>query len=322
MKLDTRQVKAKQGLQWIMSGFYLFRQSPAAWIIVVFTMVLIATTLALVPLLGTFLFTLISPVFLAGIMQGCRNQEQGQRMALAHLFIAFKKQAIPLITIGGTYLIGQVLIIGIARLIGGSEASDLLLYGKRVDDSQIMYVADNLLSALLAVVTLSIPLMMAVWFSPMLVFFHNVPPIPAMQKSFFACLMNFIPFQVYGIVLIILTIIAAVPWGLGLVILVPTIFASIYVSYKDIFLAEPLVIQGNTSEDLTQANWSESPDTSSNEQNTDIEEAPKKEPANSNTDQKMVQCGYCGTHLQAQDAIKADEQYYCSDEHAKQHHPK
>lgn len=322
MKLDTRQVKAKQGLQWIMSGFYLFRQSPAAWIIVTFTMVLIAMTLALVPLLGTFLFTLISPVFLAGIMQGCRNQEQGQRMALAHLFIAFKKQALPLITIGGTYLIGQVLIIGIARLIGGSEASDLLLYGKRVDDSQIMYVADNLLSALLAVVTLSIPLMMAVWFSPMLVFFHNVPPIPAMKKSFFACLMNFIPFQVYGIVLIILTIIAAVPWGLGLVILVPTIFASIYVSYKDIFLAEPLVIQSNTPEDLTQASWSESPDTSSNEQNKDIEKAPEENPANSNTDQKMVQCSYCGTHLQKQDAIKADEQYFCSNEHAEQHRPK
>lgn len=326
MELDTRQVKAKQGLQWIMSGFYLFKQSPVAWVVVAFTMILIAMTLALIPLLGPFLFTLISPVLLAGIMQGCKDQEQGQRMSLGHLFIAFKKQAVPLITIGGAYLIGQVLIVGIARVIGGSEASDMLLYGKRVDDSQIMYVADNILSALLAVIALSIPLMMAVWFAPMLVFFHNIPPLPAMKKSFFACLLNFIPFQVYGILLIILTFLAAIPWGLGLIVLVPTMLASMYVSYKDIFLAEPLVMQGdgNTTANMQQANWSETPKNTDNtapEQNEDEDKKPEEKPAHDNTDHKMVQCSYCGTHLQARYAIQTETQYYCSDQHAKRHYP-
>ena len=113
----------------------------------------------------------------------------------------------------------------------------------------------NMLMSSLIALTLSIPLMMASWFSPLLVVFHNVPPIVAMQRSFFACLKNFIPFQVYGITLIVLTILSLMPYGIGLVILIPTIFASIYVSYKDIFLAERLRFENNqTEQDYQKAN--------------------------------------------------------------------
>lgn len=312
MKLDTRQVKAKQGLQWIISGFYLFGRVPAVWLLLCFTMVLIAMTLALIPPIGTFLFTLISPVFLAGIMQGCKDLELGQKLSLSHLFVGFKQRTVPLITIGGIYLIGQVLIIGIARLIGGSEASDLLLYGKRVDDSQIMHVADNLLSALLAVITLSIPLMMAAWFSPLLVFFHNMPPIPAMKKSFFACIMNFIPFQVYGIILIILTFLGTIPYGLGLIIIIPTIFASIYVSYKDIFLAEPIIMKDNSiQENIPPVNWSDTKHPDQNKADNDKQ-----------SEQDPVQCTYCGTHMPEQEAVKIGDEYYCSNEHYHQHQSK
>jgi hypothetical protein len=36
----------------------------------------------------------------------------------------------------------------------------------------------------------------------------------------------------------VLMIIASIPYGLGLFVLVPTLFASIYASYKDIFEAD------------------------------------------------------------------------------------
>ncbi|MEK6596397.1 MAG: BPSS1780 family membrane protein, partial [Pseudomonadota bacterium] len=107
--MEIHQVNAKQGLQWIMSGFYLFRKTPMVWVLVCFTLILIAMSMALLPLLGKFIFTLISPVFLAGIMMGCKDMEQGKPLEIAHLFVAFKTNAAPLITIGGIYLIGQIL---------------------------------------------------------------------------------------------------------------------------------------------------------------------------------------------------------------------
>lgn len=266
--MEIHQVNAKQGLQWILSGFYLFRKAPLAWIMVCFTLVLIAMSMSFIPLLGKFIFTLISPVFLAGIMLGCKDMEQGKPLEITHLLAAFRTNSAPLITIGGVYLIGQILIIGLVMLIGGSQMTDMLLYGKRVDESELMGVMSNMLTSSLIALTLSIPLMMASWFSPLLVIFHNVPPIVAMQRSFFSCLRNFIPFQVYGITLIVLTILCLMPYGIGLIVLIPVMFASIYVSYKDIFLAERLQFKhGQTDQDYQKANWSNGDEASTQSEN-------------------------------------------------------
>ncbi|MDV6343352.1 BPSS1780 family membrane protein [Nitrosomonas sp. Is37] len=240
--IEARQVRGREGLQWILSGFYLFRLSPFVWILLCFTLILIAATLELLPLLGKFIFTLLSPVFMAGIMVGCKSLEQGDQLELGHLFLGFKKNTVPLITIGGFYLIGQVLIIGVFMMIGGNALVDMLLYGKRFGEHELMGVMDNILSASIVGLLLTVPLMMAIWFAPLLVMFENMPPFIAIRKSFFACLKNIIPFQIYAIVLIILGVLAIMPYGLGLFIYIPTVFASIYVSYQDIFHPESTVI--------------------------------------------------------------------------------
>lgn len=298
--MEVRHVKARQGLQWIMSGFYLFRMAPMAWMLLCFTLILIAMTLSILPLLGQFIFTLISPVFLAGMMLGCQKLEQGEKLEITHLFAGFKKNTAPLITVGGIYLIGQVLIVGIVMLIGGTAMMEMLLQGKRVDENELMEVADDMLSATLVALALSIPLLMAAWFSPLLVAFHNIPPVLAMKKSFFACLKNMLPLQLYGVILIILTVISIIPYGLGLIVLIPIIFTSIYVSYKDIFLSEPLAIKKNqpaAPEDIT---WP-----------TTEEEIP--------TEGDMVKCSQCGLHILRNEAVSAEDKHFCSDEHRQQY---
>ncbi len=233
--MEVRQVDGKQGWQWIVAGFLLFRKVPVVWIILCTTLLLIAATLALIPVAGQFIFTLLSPVFLAGLMIGCRTLERGGQLEIAHLLAGFRSTATPLITIGGIYLVGQVLIFGAAMLIGGETMRDLLIAGKRVDENELQEVMSSSLSALLVALTLSIPLMMAAWFAPLLVIFKNMPAVEAMRLSFFACVKNIVAFQIYGFTLVVLTIIATIPYGLGLFVLVPTLFASIYASYKDIF---------------------------------------------------------------------------------------
>ena len=316
--MEIHQVHGKQGLQWILSGFYLFRKAPLAWVFVCFTLMLIAMAMSFIPLLGKFVFTLISPAFLAGIMLGCKDMEQGKPIELKHLFIAFKTNSAPLITIGGIYLIGQILIIGLVMLIGGSQMTDMLLYEKRVDESELMGVMSSMLTSSLIALTLSIPLMMASWFSPLLVIFHNVPPIAAMQRSFFACLKNFIPFQLYGVTLIVLTVLSLIPYGLGLVILIPTIFTSIYVSYKDIFLAEPLRFNNDPSEpDNQKTSWADADESSTKENETKAE--------SNNTENKTlklsetVPCAQCNLSVPRNEAIEDQEKFFCSEEHRQQY---
>ncbi|SEN09428.1 BPSS1780 family membrane protein [Nitrosomonas marina] len=324
--MEIHQLSAKYGWHWIANGFHMFRKAPMIWVLVCFTLLLIAMTLALIPVLGQFIFTLISPVFLAGIMIGCREQEQGRQLEIVHLFIAFKTNVASLVTVGGIYLIGQVLIIGLVMMIGGSQMTDMLLYGKRVDENELITVMDNMLTASLVALLLSIPLMMAAWFSPLLVVFHNLQPIPAMKKSFFACLKNIIPFQLYGILLIIFSIFALMPYGVGLVILIPTIFASIYVSYKNIFLGEEVKISDDfyPKTDYQQANWSDEPDESgpaqkeesdakSNQSKISVEKSPLE------AEGDIVECHQCKILIPKEEAIRFNGRFFCSDEHFREY---
>ena len=111
----------------------------------------------------------------------------------------------------------------------------LLLEGRRVDENELKGVSGDMLSASLVALTLSIPLMMAAWFAPLLVIFNDMPPGEAMRTSVVACIKNIVAFQSYAIILVVFTVLATIPYGLGLFVLVPTVFASIYVSYEDIF---------------------------------------------------------------------------------------
>jgi uncharacterized membrane protein len=233
--MQVMQVDAKQGWLWIVQGFALFRKVPLGWIILCTTLLLIAATLSLIPMVGQFIFTLLSPVFLGGLMIGCRRLEQGEGLEFSHLFAGFRYNTASLITIGGIYLVGQVLILGVFMLVGGDVLMGLLLEGKRVDENELKRVSGDMLSASLVALTLSIPLLMAAWFAPLLVVFKDMPPLEAMRLSFVACLKNIVAFQLYAVILVLLTILATMPYGLGLFILVPTLFTSIYVSYKDIF---------------------------------------------------------------------------------------
>jgi hypothetical protein len=237
--MQVMQVDAKQGWLWIVQGFALFRRVPLGWIILCATLLLVAATLSLIPVAGQFIFTLLSPVFLAGLMIGCKSLEQGEGLEFSHLFAGFRSNTASLITIGGIYLVGQVLILGVFMLVGGDVLMGLLLEGKRVDENELKSVSGDMLSASLVALTLSIPLMMAAWFAPLLVVFEDMPPLEAMRLSFVACLKNIVAFQIYAVILVALTVLATMPYGLGLFILVPTLFTSIYVSFRNIFVDTP-----------------------------------------------------------------------------------
>jgi uncharacterized membrane protein len=90
--------------------------------------------------------------------------------------------------------------------------------------------------AMLVMFALLLPLMMALWFAPALVVFHERGPVEAMKESFVGCLKNIVPFLVYGLVGLVFAILASIPVGLGWLLLGPVLIASLYASYRDIYL--------------------------------------------------------------------------------------
>jgi uncharacterized membrane protein len=88
--------------------------------------------------------------------------------------------------------------------------------------------------------------MLAVWFAPMLVFFDDVKPGPAMLMSLWACLRNIMPMLVYAIalmgpLLVMMQIGVALTRqpDMGIWLLAPVLVPSLYASYRDLFVQEP-----------------------------------------------------------------------------------
>jgi uncharacterized membrane protein len=94
----------------------------------------------------------------------------------------------------------------------------------------------GVLVALLASAVVLVPLGMATWFAPALVTLHQIAPVDAMKLSFRGSLRNVLPFAVYGVICLILALLATLPAGLGWLVFLPVLAGSVYAGYKDIFV--------------------------------------------------------------------------------------
>ena len=228
-----RAVGAGQGWTWIADGWNLFKKHAGMWIalIVVFAVLFIA--IALVPFLGSLAVIVLAPVMTGGLMLGCKAQEEGGELQIGHLFAGFREHFAPLAAVGGIYLAASIVIALVVGLVTGAGMWALL--GGGADPASVAGAGLTVLLAVLIMFALMLPVIMAMWFAPPLVVFHGQGAVEAMKNSFAACLKNIVPFLVYGVVLLVASIFATIPFGLGWLVLGPVIACSLYAAYRDIF---------------------------------------------------------------------------------------
>lgn len=227
-----RNVDAGRGLEWIKQGWQLFVKNPGMWIAIAVILLVIVIVLSFIPVIGSLAANFLMPVFAGGILLGCKSLTEGGDFGIDSLFAGFRQNTTNLILVGVFYLVGVIAITVLVFLIGGGAA----LTGGFIGHGPGVGVAmGGFFLAMLVMLVLLVPLAMAVWFAPALVVFRNVAPLEAMKASFFACLKNIVPFLVYGVILFVLCIVAMIPFGLGMLVMVPVMMGSVYASYVEIF---------------------------------------------------------------------------------------
>lgn len=229
---EPKSVGGDRGLAWLNEGWALFKQAPAIWIAITVIAGVFFIILGLVPLIGQLLSPLLSVVVGGGIMLGCRALDRGEPLTVGHLIAGFQTHLTPLLVIGALYLAGMFVIILVAATVTGGAAFALWRGGPDAGTA-----VGSMLLVILIILLLMIPLLMALWFSPALVVLHDVAPVEAMKRSVRACLRNLLPFLVYGVIALILGILASIPFALGWLVLLPVLAGSAYASYRDVFLA-------------------------------------------------------------------------------------
>ena len=239
--LEPRAVVAGRGASWWTEGWRLFTPAVGVWILAVVILACLNIAINFVPVVGPLASHILFPVFMGGLMLGCRALDRGNPLTLGHVFAGFSQCTGQLVLVGVIYTVLVIAVVVVVAVLlflffGAAVISALAAMG---DPARIGVALGGVsLAALVAALLfllLWLPVVMAVWFAPALVMLGNVEPVAAFRLSFSACLKNIVPFLLYGLIGLLLAIVASIPLGLGWLVLAPVSVATIYASYCDMF---------------------------------------------------------------------------------------
>ncbi|MFH1661007.1 MAG: BPSS1780 family membrane protein [Pseudomonadota bacterium] len=241
------------GWGWILSGFAIFRRSPIVLGMLVLTYWFTVIFLNVLPFVGALAASLVIPGLSVGLMQAARQVERGLPIGIQTLFGSMKENARTLLALGALYLCCTLGVLGLSTLLDGGDMFKFMMANSRAERAAVED-ADFIAPALFVMVMMT-PVMMAYWFAPVLAAWHRLTLGRALFFSFVACWMNWRAFLVYGFGLVLVggvlpgvllgvlllifpgaaNFIAAVVTMPMVLVIAPTIFASFYACYRDIF---------------------------------------------------------------------------------------
>lgn len=228
----SREVDPGAVFDWLTQGWTMFLVNPGIWLGCGVLLLVMLMAISIVPVFGQIAAHLLVPLFGAGMLQLCRRISDGQEPQIGDLFAGFRHNAGQLVMVGVFFALG---IFGIA-LVAFALTSGGILGGAVTGRVAGFGIAlGGIMLAGVMVLVLSVPVIMAVWFAPALVFFHGMQPLAAMRASFAAGLRNWLVMTIFGVFLMVAAFFAMLPLGLGMMLLLPVASAAVYASYRDIF---------------------------------------------------------------------------------------
>lgn len=256
--LDSR---TQTGISWVKESVALFKTAPRKWLSVALVYIGLFMMLPSIPGLQFFAFIsiLIWPVFLAIAIALYRNAEMKKQQAVAEIITLIHPKISQLVALGGACLLYAVLV----SFVLNSDLQGLqVLMGNKAEitESQMAALLQKMLPLLLKLTLLLIPLMMATWFSPMLIAFNNYSLIKAIKSSIAGSIQYMVALGAAwilltgGIVLLMLVVgivvglISAMLPVLGQMLMSIILFGTLllatalmlafqYISYRDVFRA-------------------------------------------------------------------------------------
>lgn len=239
LRVPLRVVPAGDGWTWIARGWKLFTRAPLMWILSMLIVFVAAIVVNFVPFVGGLVFQVFNAVIVAGFVVACRSLERGGEFELEHLFAGFRTRLGSLVIVGLLFLAGSIAIILVfAAFVGFTVLGAALGGSAEAMATTLMASAFTILLGALVALLLWVPLMAAFWFAPALVVMHDVKPLEAMKQSLAGSFRNWIPFLVYGVVMLLFALVAAIPLGLGFLVWMPVTIASTYAAYRMIYTDE------------------------------------------------------------------------------------
>lgn len=248
--------EARRGAYWLKEAHAMMSAQRVPWLLLLLFYYVVAGVIDFIPFVGQLALPLLKPVFAVGFLAAAWSQERGGKPELKLLFQGFRSNLWALLPLGGFLLVGIALSVLATSLVDGGRLLDVLAGRTRLDENVL--ATGEVQGAMLLAATLALPVVLALWFAPGLVVFHDCSAGQALALSLRASLANWRAIAVYGALVFVFggllpaiatalvaalippefAMVVAVAFLLPYVFLfVATLHVSDYVSYRDVFHA-------------------------------------------------------------------------------------
>lgn len=253
--------RTKTGISWVKESVALFRQSPRKWLMLALAYVSLFMMLPSLPGFQFFAFLtiLIWPIFIALAIRMYRNAELNNTESLSSIMSIVQPKIATLILLGIVCLLYGVIVNYL--LNADIQGLTVLTQGStEINESQMAALVQKMLPFLFKLTVFLIPLMMATWFSPMLIAFNNYSLGKAIKSSIAGSLQHMIAMAASWLLLtvgivtlmlfagIVVGIVGALIPGMAQLLMSLLVFGCLllasalmlafqYVSYRDVFRA-------------------------------------------------------------------------------------
>jgi uncharacterized membrane protein len=257
---------AGAGFDWIKAGFGDFKRGPFAHVGFLVLLFVAGTVISLVSNFGFLIdpafgfvvnmgaslaMNLVMFLLVAGFLLAVRQSRALGFVRFETFFAGFSHpRAGALLGLGGLYLLLTLIIsagafVGLFLAIGPEAFGDFFVstwmspYGSTGTSSAWLADEDTLIALAIAGAVMGALIFIVVgmffFFSAHLVTFGDVGAVEALKLSFFGCLRNIVPLFLWSLSALVLFIVGTIPCGLGLLVVVPMVWASTYQAFLDIF---------------------------------------------------------------------------------------
>ncbi|CAM8314070.1 hypothetical protein MCEREM36_00262 [Candidatus Methylopumilus universalis] len=249
-----KKITFRDSIRWNKESFKLFKKTPNQSLMLSLAYLFIFMLLPSMPMIQIFSIAsiLIWPIFLVFAVNFYKTHDKNKEENFLAVFEKIKPRVTTLLMLGFICLIYAAMV----TMVLNSEMQGFIQLSE--NNNELVTVINNFLPMIGKLILLLLPLLMATWFSPMLIVYNNYSLFKSIKSSIAGCLMYIFPLGLSWLIFSTIAILFMLSCGLligalaslfpaigpslmgaiiffALLVITSVMFAFQYISYRDIF---------------------------------------------------------------------------------------
>lgn len=216
-----------QTMDWFKQGWGMFTKDAVTWILMALIVGVGLLLLNIIPVIGQIVMLVLLPALIGGLLYAAQQSHAGEKVKIEHLLAMLKhsQKRTPFLILGGL-LFGAFVLIAI---LSAAFVGDSLLRGA---NSGFFSLG---LGGLLFLLVVGFASFVMLYYTVALLVMRDMNVFEALSTCFNTVKAHWLALLFFFLAYSILAMIASIPFGLGMLVLLPVVVGAVWTSAEAMF---------------------------------------------------------------------------------------